>query len=252
MAFERKWREILPVNLVQDGGTDGRVVLNDTIYFKVKQLIKLSATGQPDEVLEVKQVSSRTTLFVGPKNKNINSRQDISAYTIANGAKISAAIQDKSVPGWEDQYKHNYEQEPVLARRVIEVDPYGDFYKSSNPFPTTISDGENTLKIEPDGSIDANVTLGGISTPTIENFSATVANNEYKITIPANTKQYSIRCRGQSKIQYSFILGESDTNYITIKPGSIHKEQNLKLVSDLYIYIRTSISDQTIEILKWS
>lgn len=150
MALERRWRYIPPIQLSQDGGQDGLVVLADTIYFKVKQKIKIQALGEPDLLLEVKRVISPTRLYVGPLDTNINSRKDISAYTVAKISKISAEEQDKKVPGWEDQHKHSYEQEPILARRVIHVDPYGDFYTVSNPLPVQLSDGAINI-----GSVNA-------------------------------------------------------------------------------------------------
>jgi hypothetical protein len=219
MALERRWTNVPSRQLVQDGGEDGLIVLEDTIYLKVKQKIKLSALGEPDRVLEVKRVASPTRLYVGPDDKNINSRQDISAYTVAKISTVSAEEQTKRVPGWEDQYAHSYEQEPILARRVIQVDPYGDFYTIQNPLPVQLSDGsinigsvnaelqvqlthldndpnpgdvhdsirvgdgENQLSINSDGSINTVVTVNGYleNNPSSVNITGSIDGTENSV-----------------------------------------------------------------------
>lgn len=141
MALERQWESISPVLFISDGGEDGSIELSDTVNFRVKQKVKIEALSTPTIILEVKKVLSPTKLLVGPSDKNIKSRLNLTNYTVANVAKISAEEQEKVIVPKDDQYKSTYEQEPVVARRVINVDEYGNFYRIDNPMPVQLSNG---------------------------------------------------------------------------------------------------------------
>jgi hypothetical protein len=140
MALEREWDDIPSINFLQDGGEDGLIVLSDTANFRVKQKVKIKSLSEPDLVLQVKKVSSPTRLYVGPIDNNMNTRANLSSYTVANIASISAERQQKVTVPKDDQYKTTYEQEPVLARRTIAVDQYGDFYTQENRLPVDVGD----------------------------------------------------------------------------------------------------------------
>jgi hypothetical protein len=76
------------------------------------------------------------TLILGPENKGINTRSDVSAYTTALNATVEASEQNRpSIPP-ADYERAVYEEEPIVAKRVIGVDRYGELYSEDNPMPT--------------------------------------------------------------------------------------------------------------------
>lgn len=286
MALERRWRQVSPRSFVEDGKENGEVVLNDTIYLRVKQKVVVRALGEDDLVLEVKRVSSPTRVVLGPDDNNINTRIDLTAYTVAKTASLSAQEQDKKVPGDKDQMKHSYEQEPILARRVIHVDPYGDFYTVSNPMPVQLSngsidigtvnaelevqlshlddnpnpgdiadsvrvgDGENILEINPDGSI--NTTSSPKTSPFIANINIANANTEETFQLPGNTKKFSFYIRdGKAKTLLSFNSGESGITYKTVERGEEYEEEGLTRNMPLDLYFQTTHGNVVAEILYW-
>lgn len=140
MAFERKWLRVSQP-FISDGGQDGTVIVGSTSGFKAKQKINISSIGQSPIVLEIKRVLSPTTMLVGPIDKGINSRTDISNYTVTDSAIITAEEQSKKHPTEKDREAALYEQEPTVAKRVILVDEFGRFYETTNPLPVQLSDG---------------------------------------------------------------------------------------------------------------
>lgn len=92
-------------------------------------------------------------------------------------------------------------------------------------------------------------TIVGASTPTIYNVSAPTAGTEYSQTLSTNVKKFTIRCRDNAKTQLAFESGESGTNYITIRPGTVYSEESLGFTGVLYF--QTNKNTQTIEIWEW-
>ena len=127
MAFERQWLATPAKTLTLNGGTNGLVTVGSTSGLKAKQVVKLEAAGVDTQNFEVKRVLSDTTLYVGPVDKNIKSRSDVSAYTTAANATIQGILQKRNDIPREDRERSVYEEEPTLAKRVILVDEYGNF-----------------------------------------------------------------------------------------------------------------------------
>lgn len=186
MASERKLDEVSSIPFTIAGGANGLVTVSSTSGFKVKAYVVITATSLPNLTLEVKNVLSQTELFVGPKGSNINSRSDLSSYTTFLNAAIEQPIQDRPAIPVDSQHFATYEQEPTLARRVINVDELGNLIGKNNPLPVSIDgninvgtvnvklthldnepnsgdiadsvrvgDGVNELKINSDGSVNS-------------------------------------------------------------------------------------------------
>lgn len=145
MAIEKKWLAIAPRLLSADGTTQGLILLNDAREFRVKMRIVLQSSTKPALQLQIKRVT-KTGLIVGPPpqantQKALNERADISAYLVAHGAYVYAEEQDKSMLKPDDADQATYEQEPVVAKRVINVDQFGNFYETENPLPVRLTNG---------------------------------------------------------------------------------------------------------------
>lgn len=191
MAIEQKWPAVAPQLFTADGGAQGQITTADVRGVKVKQFIVIKATGQPDLRVQVKRVTRKTgKIIVGPPadqqsqgKAGLKTTVDLTSYTLASGAYFYAEEQDKVKVKKDDQDAATYEQEPTVARRVVQVDQYGDFYDEDNPLPIafdgTISvgkvqvEGENGNTIEPniDGSINVNI----VTAPTSNQIKNTYA-----------------------------------------------------------------------------
>ncbi|NJO48135.1 MAG: hypothetical protein HC840_00305 [Leptolyngbyaceae cyanobacterium RM2_2_4] len=177
MAIEQKWPAVAPQAFTADGGAQGQITVADVRGFKVKQFVVIKATGQPDIRVQVKRVVKKTgKIIVGPPQDQqtqgkagLQTRTDLTAYTLLAGAFLYAEEQDKVRVKKDDQDAATYEQEPTVARRVVAVDQFGDFYDDDNRVPVkfdggitvgnvTIQDDDgDELEVNPDGSINVNI-----------------------------------------------------------------------------------------------
>lgn len=110
---------------------------------------------------------------------------------------------------------------------------------------TTIS-GKNALDVNV-------VSSNGISTPSIQNVAMSVTpGTQSSVTFPATTKKVILKARGNSKLQYSFINGQTNTTFITIFPGNEEVIDNLSLTASLTIYIQASKASEILEVCSWT
>lgn len=143
---EKRWLRIPPRNFTADGTANGKVPVSNACEFKVKQEVWLKANTVAPLQLEVKRIISETELFVGRKG-NITNREDVSAFTTALSATVEALEQNRTSIELKEHERAVFEEEPVVAKRVILVDKCGDKIDDSNPLP-----------------VDATVTVGSIET----------------------------------------------------------------------------------------
>jgi len=185
---EKRLYAVAPVLFTADGDTNGTVKVANAAIFTVKQHVLIKATGLPTLTLEIKRIEDRVTVHVGPIAGAITLRTDVSLYTVALGANISANEQGRPKIPEQDVERATYQDEPVVARRVFVVDELGNNFNANNPFPVDatvvippdlavritayandpapgdlpssvrISDGTNQLTVNPDGSINVNLT----------------------------------------------------------------------------------------------
>lgn len=148
MAIERKWEHIPPRAFALNGGADGSVYLATTRNFKVKQKVAISATGLPNLSLEVKRVISPTQLIVGPVSSKMSDKQDLSFYTLATSPTIRAEEQDRSGIPLEQHERAVYAEEPIMAKRSILVDEFGEYYSKENPLPIDIEMAVENLNVD--------------------------------------------------------------------------------------------------------
>jgi len=183
MAFERTIAAVPPQAFTADGTAFGVITIADTLGIKVKQEVVLNANTLPPLSLQVKRVLSTTQFIVGPNGAiKANNFTNISAYTVALAANVSAQEQNKvNIPD-VDHYKAIYEMDPTVADRVIPVDPYGNLYGPDNPLPVsfdgTISIGEVEIKGSPSGNLldvnsDGSIKTVGLFTDPYDSITAT-------------------------------------------------------------------------------
>lgn len=110
------------------------------------------------------------------------------------------------------------------------------------------SSAGNELDIDVDGAITTKIK--GANTPTIVNIQTVLANTEYSYTFPNNTKRYRINTRNNAILQFAFISGQTNTQYIKINPGSYYEESGLDILT-VTVYFRSNKAGEIVEILSW-
>ncbi len=100
---------------------------------------------------------------------------------------------------------------------------------SANPVPVSISPAESAR---------------------ITNLSLPVANNEVAHSLVASLKQLIIRSRNKKKIQFSFVVSESGTKFITLEAGATLALEGLLFTGES-LYLQ-SPNITTVEILEIS
>jgi hypothetical protein len=158
--IEKRWKAVPPQLFTADGTADGKILIaSDACHlFKVKQQVILKSNTVPShDILEIKRIMDGA-IYVGLKSENIDSRYNLSAYLVADSASIEAIEQKRSSVPFEEFTRAEYEEEPVVAKRVILVDECGDKYNDGNPLPVTIPDVSITvgdLDVQVDGVYDS-------------------------------------------------------------------------------------------------
>jgi len=110
-------------------------------------------------------------------------------------------------------------------------------------------DGSGNTAIRVFGEITT--TAGGAGANTIYNVSAATAGQEYSQALSTNTKRFMIKTKAnRTKLQISFVNGESGTKFITIPKGASYVETDLDLTG-VTIYFQANKDSQTIEITEW-
>jgi hypothetical protein len=146
--IEKRWAAVAPVAFTVAGSARGKASVSSTRGFKVKQIVALNHPSLPTLELEVKRVTSKTQLELGPIGK-IDDRSDLSAYDTSAFLYANEQLRN-SIPQGEID-RATYQEEPAVARRVIGVDELGNPFTTDNPLPVQLSDGSiniSTLNAE--------------------------------------------------------------------------------------------------------
>lgn len=246
--LEKRFPVVLPQNFTANGSSNGVITVVDTRLFKVKQLVKISGTALPTlDKLEVKNILSFTQLIVGPAGGSIHTTVDVSAYTVALSSAIFYPETQKRPTITADDFERAvYDEEPVVAKRVVLVDEMGNKYNAKNPLPVNdagettrevritaadndptpgfvhssvrVSNGATDLAINPDGSINVNVVTSFVSLTNV------VLNNygEANSVVSGATTQiasYTVPIDKISIIQKIEVSGENIAKYQVLVNG---------------------------------
>jgi len=124
--LEKRFIAVPDQLFTSDGTADGKLTVVYSGFFKVKQQIIIRSNTQgPTTELEVKRITNVNTIEVGPKGP-IDKRADLTPFTVAGGAVIFANEQVRPSIPFEETTRAVYEEEPVVAYRVIPVDQNGN------------------------------------------------------------------------------------------------------------------------------
>jgi len=253
MAIERK---ILPVPsqlFTSDGTVYGELTVDRSDLFKVRQRVFIKAVGESTNQYEVKRII-KTSIFVGPLDNDLDSRSDISLYTVIKNSSIFANEQlrpflhdgeDLSIPHDVNDIEH--EEEPVLGKRVILVDGFGERIES------VTTGGIRRLGVDVSG-----ITVSGVnvdpdpSSASINNIDYPTSGVEQSWVVPDDTRKFEIRVRDMdANMRIAFSSGDTSIGpYFTIRRGCSFWEDNIK-TNGITVYFQIDKSSQTVEILTW-
>jgi len=91
-------------------------------------------------------------------------------------------------------------------------------------------------------------------TPHIYTVTCTTANTEYPLSIPASTKYFVIRPRGDYAIRYAFETGKVAgpvEPYATVNSGAFDDSPPLELQQALTIYFASGAALSVVEVVAW-
>ena len=191
MAHFDKTVPYVSQNLTQTGGTDSTLTVASTNGFFTNQDCVLTGNGNSITLI-VLDVESTTVLRMGQRvttgqlgtnPSRINSGVDLSAYTVAGGAAITAAIQKKpGVDAGSIPY-YVYEPDPIAANRVFLVDQQG------NPANVSVSiNMSDTISFVATGT-NANFQYARVAASSITSSNSTQTTGFPFVTLARDTKQ---------------------------------------------------------------
>jgi len=145
MAKEQSYDRIEPVYFIEDGRENGIVTIESTIGFKVKRpIIVYSNSISTPKRLFVLRVLNETQMLLGPDKSKFNKKEDMSAYLLSDEAYLEAPEEERPNISPADYERAVYEEEPVVAKRVIPVDRLGNTYGKSHEGQQQIIEGSIT------------------------------------------------------------------------------------------------------------
>lgn len=211
-GHERLWTSIPPVLLTAPGGSDGKVQVTDTEYFRVNMKVVIGDPVLPHLAAKVARVDSPTEITLIPEEKTVGAKEklNLSAYGITSF--VYANEQTKRYPSIKEIEESMFEGEPVMARRSVLVDKYGRIYGSK-------LDPDGTLRLATDTSISVQnlaVDIQWASEPEVVNQNILLANTEYSFVIPQKTQRFTVKIK------------DAET-YYSIKTTSGGNEFNMSL-----------------------
>lgn len=227
---ERKWLKFQDLTLTANGTSRGLLTVENTEKLRVGQRIRLVADTLPELRLKVNRVISSTQFYVGPIDKSVSVRKDVSSYTIALNSKVKFDEQSRTDVDPKAHGRAMYEEEPIIAQRSVLVDKYGCIIDKNHPIDVNIAsgvsisaqlthlddypnsgdeydsvrigDGTEELLINPDGSINVIVSDSSPGTPVSFTEEGTISDT-------TETKVAEFTAISKSKI-FKF-LGEAKT-----------------------------------------
>lgn len=139
MAIERWWQPVEQA-FIANGTAQGRIQVLDARGFYVKAQVRIISNTQPAKFLEVKRIEGTQFIYVGDPG-DITHRSDVSAYLVADNAKI--ILYEQLIPAIKSDsiIQGVYAREPIVAIRSALVDEYGRFWGKQNPMPVELQTG---------------------------------------------------------------------------------------------------------------
>lgn len=139
MARQRVFPAIPATPLTADGNAQGVAPIGSTIPFKVGQKVKFTSNTITTPVLaQIQQIPDKMNLIVGPIGGSLTNTLDISAFTFADNAVVSADEQQKPGISIAHILRYLFDDEPAVRMRTGLMDVEGNEFDESNPFSVKV------------------------------------------------------------------------------------------------------------------
>lgn len=99
---------------------------------------------------------------------------------------------------------------------------------------------------------DPVIVQGNKQTPTLVIIPYLTANTEIEITIPQATKDFKLKVEGNARFQYSYVSGDSGTNFWEVGQYGKKQESGLNLSQDLKLYVRADKGSRNFKLEYWT
>ena len=100
--------------------------------------------------------------------------------------------------------------------------------------------------------IDVNqLNIPTVTSPLVTNVTYGTINLEMNHAFQSGTKRFMVRFRGRGKMNLSFIVGTTGTNFITLYPGTFFTEEDISNTGTLTLFYRAN-NTGVVEILEWT
>ncbi len=90
--------------------------------------------------------------------------------------------------------------------------------------------------------------------PVITVVDLDTADREYPVTIPAGTKSYTIKTRGNNAFKLAYKTGQVDNttgDFISVPAGSAESEDGLSSESNIVLYVSCEKGSEKAEVKTW-
>lgn len=90
--------------------------------------------------------------------------------------------------------------------------------------------------------------------PEIQEIDMPVKDTEYPVTIPKNTKSYTVKTRGNHEFKLAYKAGQVANavgEFITIPAGSGESEDGLNRVDAFILYASCEVDGEKLEVKIW-
>lgn len=124
----------------------------------------------------------------------------------------------------KDGYQHALRGTPPATRVAVDIADA----TTSTPIPVTDTD----------------------TTVTIFNVTVATAGVEVSQALPANTKKFMFRARGNANLQLAFASGQSGSLFFTVRGGTVYTDNSF--YSSQTLYFQSSKNGETVEIIAYT
>jgi hypothetical protein len=172
-------------------------------------------------------VSTSDKIIVFPTSVDTSAGWKVAEADIVNRLATTSAAKIDSIEFRDLHFQMELDGDPVTVR----------------------GENGNTLEPNPDGSVNVVIQGASAGSPTIINTLATIANDEYMVSLPSTARRFMVKARNSATLRVTYIPNE--VNYLTVSPGAVYTESNLITPLALTIYIKSNKPNTVIETVYW-
>jgi hypothetical protein len=122
-------------------------------------------------------------------------------------------------------------------QRKFQPDKVGD--TAVNVISKNLQDVLESILTQLGGGVDTQANIFNVSCP--------IADTEYSLALPANTKSFLLKSRKSSKIKLTYV--SAGTEFLTINAGAVFKDDNF--YEGQTVYFKCASADEVVEVVAY-